>query len=174
MEKVSFLFRLRWPTLKGEGCGLRHRTATGRGAFPGRKACGKRKRWGKWAGRKNETAGRAAKTTLGFLREEKTAERERFPRIEGRRGQPGACRAFFSGTKKAGNNMSRPMSLKKKERKRYLPPSVRSSPRFFSSISRQARAAGVTPEMRPACPSVRGRMAESFSCISRERPEMPE
>ena len=60
-----------------------------------------------------------------------------------------------------------------KERRFYLEPPACSRPRFFSSTSRQASAAGVTPEMRPACPSVRGRMAESFSCISRESPEMP-
>ena len=32
-------------------------------------------------------------------------------------------------------------------------------------------AAGVTPEMRLAWPSVRGRTRSSFSTISRERPE---
>ena len=32
-------------------------------------------------------------------------------------------------------------------------------------------AAGVTPGMRLACPSVRGRTRVSFSFISRERPE---
>ena len=45
-------------------------------------------------------------------------------------------------------------------------------PRFLSSISTQASAAGVTPEMRPACPSVRGFTLFSFSWISRESPAM--
>ena len=43
--------------------------------------------------------------------------------------------------------------------------------RFFRWISRQVSAAGVTPEMRPAWPRVRGRTAQSFSTISADRPE---
>ena len=34
-------------------------------------------------------------------------------------------------------------------------------------------AAGVTPEMRPACASVDGRARSSFSKISRDRPGIP-
>ncbi len=42
---------------------------------------------------------------------------------------------------------------------------------FFQMDFQQVSAAGVTPEMRPAWPRVRGRTAQSFSTISADRPE---
>ena len=63
-------------------------------------------------GGQKKTACRAAKTTLSFLRKEKTAEHERFSWIEGRSFSAGSMQGpFLSGMKKAGNNKSRPMSL---------------------------------------------------------------
>ncbi len=49
-------------------------------------------------------------------------------------------------------------------------PPRRSRPSLCRWISRQSTAAGVTPEMRPACPRLAGRTLHSFSMTSLERP----
>lgn len=58
-------------------------------------------------------------------------------------------------------------SRKRHQRDCRLP---RSRPSLCRWISRQPTAAGVTPEMRPAWPRLRGRTRSSFSSTSRERP----
>ena len=159
---------------KRAGRGGRGGAEGGRGAAGGIR--GKKGRRGRWKQARGQVRGRtkreSGETGEGRRRPGKGAagEADRKGEEEQGRACPGPAAAGESEGPARQNSAGRGLHGMRPERSRgkrdgrtaYLS-SARNRPRFFSSISRQARAAGVTPEMRPACPRVRGRMALSFS-----------
>ena len=81
-------------------------------------------------------------------------------------GRAACCSVIFLFGTGSGNRPKRLGQEKAQERTLWK----RRSPSLCRWISRQSTAAGVTPEMRPAWPRLAGRMRQSFSTTSLERP----